>query len=741
MTRPLIASTAVLLMATACSAPDDFIVRYHEASSTLRVHVSEALPAGHTLHLRTRRGAFGQLACGTMADQVRPIDTNSTVANAGYDRGPTYQGPTVDRALLEPFYTTNWLEKPPTPEMLASLAKGTDAIVDVCEMNGSEVVRQLELDLASLRPKNVGKADTTETAVNTVTDYADLCVKQMGEIPFFPKLADGSYGTYNCLDSTPIPMTVTNADGTVTQPDGTVDKCDHPQYIYSLCEQGPRVARRTNAEGTNWVLLCRKSVGGLTSSKYNDIAMIGHNPFTGKTCYFQNALYSKTDGANVPHPADKEKSKNLWSGIQGGLGSGIQCARCHDADPFIHSPWIDGAKDEHGNSVVPKMGEHPDYGIGYNSAPYAIVNLKGQGWTMPKQLVDKRAEACTRCHRMGDGRWTDDWITRLQGTDASWNNIVTDHYKKFPNNVWMPPAESLAGIDADQWPESRYAKAMAFIKACGDNPSDCQWDDITSKPNEGGPGDPVELDDDALATEALKALGAQVDGATDRCSECHAVGRAGIRNWHELTKLANASCFKDDMTALQKVDCLRSDPNNPMSHFEALKAGMWAAGANLYQMRKLFQDAFPVSEGGNSELTWQREFARFKTRVGMPKGNHPQMSQREFNIVIEWFKRGLPKLDEKLPEPPPPSECTDNIGPLASHIASMKLTGWGAVNRDRGMNMFGCGGNTDPLLCLTTFTRKHEWENKSGEVNATVRQLHEYGFRTSFWTRSSADGR
>ena len=43
---------------------------------------------------------------------------------------------------------------------------------------------------------------------------------------------------------------------------------------------------------------------------------------------------SKADGSKVPHPADKTKSQNLWSGVHGGLGSGIECSRCHDADAF-----------------------------------------------------------------------------------------------------------------------------------------------------------------------------------------------------------------------------------------------------------------------------------------------------------------------------------------------------------------------------------------------------------------------
>src|SRR6185436_11789923 len=110
----------------------------------------------------------------------------------------------------------------------------------------------------------------------------------------FPKLRNGDYSTYNCLDSVPIPTTVTTTAGAVSKPSSTVQQCDRPQYIYSLCEgnavsgqsNGPRVARRDNDQGTSWVLLCRKAKEA--EGSYNDIAMIGHNPFTGKTCFFQN---------------------------------------------------------------------------------------------------------------------------------------------------------------------------------------------------------------------------------------------------------------------------------------------------------------------------------------------------------------------------------------------------------------------------------------------------------------------
>ena len=62
--------------------------------------------------------------------------------------------------------------------------------------------------------------------------------------------------------------------------------------------------------------------------------MLGHNPYTGITCFFQNALYSRRDGLHVPHPADTvdspqspQQTTSLWSGIQGGIGSGIGSVR------------------------------------------------------------------------------------------------------------------------------------------------------------------------------------------------------------------------------------------------------------------------------------------------------------------------------------------------------------------------------------------------------------------------------
>jgi len=654
-------------------------------------------------------------------------------------------------------------------------------------------------------------------------------------------------------------MTATAADGTINAPqEGTLPACDNPQYIYSLCEAGPRVASRTNDQGTRWVLLCRKSIGGYTSNQYNDIAMVGHNPFTGKTCFFQNALYSKTDGATIPHPADKEKSQNLWSGVHGGRGSGIECASCHDADPFIHSPWIDGAKDANGRPIVPKMGVDPDLSIGANDTPYALINLQGQGWTMPKQLVSVEANACLKCHRMGDGRWTDDWLKRLDGTDSSWTNITTEKYRESHLKYWMPTDVNFTS-DA-MWTTSEFKKALDFIMECGDNPSNaaCVWRDIPSSPggDTGGTGklrNPVALPDDELAQQATILIGMNKTTPSAVCAECHAPNESTLRDWQAKTDIALASCLdatgggeareqkfddqevgKDELKefgpfdvaagghievhmtgtgdadlyvkrgeaatvdvydcrpytgvaeeactpmqfnaagpakfyvavngftaakfnlvvnyqepgtatlpAKEIVDCMRLEPGNVASAFAPSRLGIYAAASHLGWFQDTFKQAFPAGEGTNTADTWALNYGRFKNRVSMPKGNHPKLAQGDFDIVAEWFARGLPRLSTYIAPDTGPTSCTPSIFPaVATHASDMATQGWSAVNRSAGLNMFGCGGSTDPRSCLTTLPNATSKSYATGWTKAgTLRILKELDFDTYYWMRSSPDGR
>jgi hypothetical protein len=698
------------------------------------------------------------------------------------------------------------------------------------------VVREVEFDARrALDRRGVnGKFDGEEARIASTVAYAEACVDALGEIPFFPRIAEGDYETYNCLDSTPIPTRVTRADGTVEYPTSEVSQCDEPQYIYDLCEpsavdasgerpdvNGPRVTSARNEQGTHWVLLCRKAKR--TVGQYDDIAMIGTNPYTGRTCFFQNALYRRTDGLHVPHPGDRvasdrspQQSSTLWEGIHGGVGSGIECAECHSTDALIHTPWIDRALDDDGDPVVPRMGVDEDFALGYNDAPYSIVNMDGQGWTIPRQLVSEEASACTRCHRIGDDRWANDWIDRLVGEDGAWTSITTEAYRDFEHTFWMPP--ELDGLDETTFWESDYGLAVRHIQQCADDPSDpsCEWAEVPrDSAGDDGALPTVDLTGPELARESLIILGAAIedpscpggDCSTRRCAECHSVSRNGLRRWADYTDHAWDTCgvtigrrdpsaalldfvngadvatLDDDVglrsdtaqaiadgrpydsieqldavdgvgpatmrqlqdyaagdpaqlspeEARRTIDCLRSDPDAPDSVFAAEHLGILTTGVQYGYFRRLFQTAYGED--------WLIPYTRFKNRVSMPKGSHPSLSQREYATLLAWFRNGLNDLETELDEPPPPATCTDafDTAAIRTHVENMAFEGWGAINADNGIRMFGCA-SADPFECFTTGDYPDEsgvWGNGLG----VIRNLHELGFRTSFWTRSSADGR
>ena len=93
---------------------------------------------------------------------------------------------------------------------------------------------------------------------------------------------------------------------------------------------------------------------------------------------------------------------------------------------------------------------------------------------MEKQLVSPEAAACTKCHRIGSGRWPD-WVSRLDGTDESFRSVTTDEFLKFEKLHWMPPDLRTENITEANWADSKFAKAIDFIKSCGANRSACQW--------------------------------------------------------------------------------------------------------------------------------------------------------------------------------------------------------------------------------------------------------------------------
>ncbi|MEO8551961.1 MAG: PPC domain-containing protein, partial [Kofleriaceae bacterium] len=191
------------------------------------------------------------------------------------------------------------------------------------------------------------------------------------------------------------------------------------------------------------------------------------------------------------------------------------------------------------------------------------------------------------------------------------------------------------------------------------------------------------------------------------------------------------------------VDCIRLEPGHSDSPFVPAKLGIYAAAAHLGWFQDTFKQAYPSGEGSNTDDTWALEYGKFKNRASMPKGNHPRLAQAEFDIVAEWFARGLPNLTSYIAPDTGPTSCTQTItSEVQNHTSQMATSGWAAVNRGNHLSMFGCGSATDPKQCLTTLATAQSKSYGTGWATlGTIRILRELTYNTYYWMRSSADGR
>src|SRR5262249_35390781 len=153
----------------------------------------------------------------------------------------------------------------------------------------------------------------------------------------------------------------------------------------------------------------------------------------------------------------------IWSSEVQSYCSG----ECHSADPFVHSPWIDGAKRSNGRPVVPEMGQDPDFPISNLASPYNIVGASVLGFEIPKQLTNDEVGPCANCHRLA-GNTANRFAKWATGTGDEYYATITDFGKQFTESHWMPLR--LDGLSPDNWADSKYGKALDFMAKCNANP-------------------------------------------------------------------------------------------------------------------------------------------------------------------------------------------------------------------------------------------------------------------------------
>ena len=140
-------------------------------------------------------------------------------------------------------------------------------------------------------------------------------------------------------------------------------KCEYPDWLNQSCYEGTYLQEvdfetLPGQEGKlQGVLLCRhkshapKLAPGAKpddpvmpsqydNGEFDDIAFIVRNKKTGESCFFQseNGAGANLKGTEVPAPHMQPEAKNF--GFFDSGNGGIDCASCHDNDPFVGSPWV-----------------------------------------------------------------------------------------------------------------------------------------------------------------------------------------------------------------------------------------------------------------------------------------------------------------------------------------------------------------------------------------------------------------
>jgi hypothetical protein len=239
---------------------------------------------------------------------------------------------------------------------------------------------------------------------------------------------------------------------------------------------------------------------------------------------------------------------------------------------------------------------------------------------------------------------------------------------------------------------------------------------------------------DPATVAAMKAV-TLIAGTGAKCTTCHTAGRQDIRRWGTALTAIETNCLSSTLTltAAQRIACMRENPADPESAFSATKLGLYAAGAALQQFSDLFQQAYPAAE-------WQARFSAFKDQAAMPAFNQAGWSADDFNTVKTWVLGGMTKLDEVLDEPGA-FPCVPETSPdLEAHMAAMKTDGWGARLAAASTPMAGCGAATTATACLTSFPDVTATIGAAG-TQQMIRTMRQLTFRSSWWVRSSADGK
>ncbi len=246
--------------------------------------------------------------------------------------------------------------------------------------------------------------------------------------------------------------------------------CANPALLTEQCGPGSRLGQLHEGDITvKWICRDPDPQTGI----FADAGAIMHNRRNGATCFFDDVDFvtGMDDWPDLDFvESDQDNFDDYVAKFY--FTDGASCSRdCHDADPFIYTPYFRGVEWFTSNYVVDK---------------YARVALDGGLEPIDaSHLVSPDVVACRACHRLGSASGCD-----LLGPDAlgeykngAVEQAVVDATEPGSPHwelaYWMPNGREIESFE--MWTKM-YGEAKARITECcqqpGVNTPDCQWEPI-----------------------------------------------------------------------------------------------------------------------------------------------------------------------------------------------------------------------------------------------------------------------
>jgi len=510
------------------AGPDRGISLQLNSDGAVVIAVSDKYSSANSISIRFRRGS----AFHKQEWQCPQSPKDTTFINLPVDAASrTAKGPIPPTMWLKSPYEgfdPNSLTKF-SKSSFEALKNGGDALVDVCIWNqgsvaatttlpfdgsqefdqliagnpqfyhgGRDVVlalvegdEQPKGDPRTRDPNNVLYVPDAVGKAPTLAEYVAQCEKEIGPIPVvdcsqasvietYETVANGSYyDNYGRLQNNYVRYIVDN-DYFKNSPVGATDassKCDSPAMLgygnYNQCAPYSRVSSpRVSGKG-QWAFVCRRYYGRPKADPhFDDVNMIGHNPQTGATCFFNSKLNPSApqlgydlgrDTTRIPKLNDSDAT-SFWMAPSEVQRAG--CAhRCHNNDPFIHTPFID-RYNKAGlatNTCINDSGASNCLVPSNPNGPYKIVFDSYLNWAPQILKPVSELEACTSCHRVGARSY-------ISFSLQAGVRLMSSGHAPASFRAWMPPGGQI---------DDAAKKALDYLQKCYDAPKSCETQPVS----------------------------------------------------------------------------------------------------------------------------------------------------------------------------------------------------------------------------------------------------------------------